>query len=1258
MPLNRGIIHHLCFSLLIILLTISSLRAASPPEDGNDWAIVDLSGAGDYTDIASALAAQEQYIYIRDGVYKISTSLKISLENAQFMGESKQGVVIETVEGICADMVHIDADGVTVSDITVKQTPSCPWTAIVSGGRSNVTVKDTIVYGSDTMFAIFFAGPEHAMGQEPIDLVESNQLDENNRVLDNEIYSNATGDVLSFSLQKNGVVSGNTLHGGLIAVFLDRDVVIENNTIFNANSHGIFLSLPSHNVLIRNNIIKDSASSGIKVARQVDHYDENGDTLTTPDHRSRDIYIIGNTIENARLNALEINNLVDSAVTHNTIIAPDFSGIYAYLSERLYIGHNTIIDAAMVAAGRRTTEFAWSTNWDSGIYFDQYVADSTISNNTIKADGHDVQWGIAINPHWPGNTGNSIRWNQLLGEYTQAGVHAGADGNNEATDNVTHADSGNTIRLEVGLGQGKLSHAGTECSGACVISSDTAQLQTFTAEPANGFHFTAWLSPAACAGSTSTQCQAMNTEPLNVVALFSEIDVLPCSLVLSSDASVIDNCTPPDETAPVVTAPAALTVEANGLLTTVNIGMATVMDNVDTSLVATPDLSGPFALGNHVIRWTAQDSAGNEGTATQTVTVVDTTAPEIVAPETLNVSATSALTPVNISDATATDLVDTTVTITSDALDRYSVGTHTITWTAIDASGNQSTATQQLIVQDLTSPVISVSQSTLRINASGVTTPIANYGVTATDAVDGSVNVTAYRLIDGREEALPTDGLVSGVHQLLWKASDQAGNQSVREQRIEIKPLVNFSGGQAVGAGDRVNVAVNLSGNAIQYPVEIPYVIAADESTVAMDGKDHNAVAGVVVMTSGTTGSFSFDIAENPILDGPNGVGTGDLVFALGSLENLVRGATDTHEVTISANNLAPLVTLAMTQNSLPVTQLASAGGVAKITAAATDNSAQTLSFDWSASDAALIDLVSDADAATFEIDPTSVAAGTYTIAVVVRDNGSPLRETTISTAFNVLARTDVLVDSDGDGIDDTNDKVSEPNRLPEVDGADTRYILESEPGTTLKLGDVAIQQGKSSAGIDLAGLTPLPDAYTLNDARVYDFKISGVAIAASSLIAIPQHAPIPANATYLKFDGVSWRPFVEDANNALYSAPGTAGICPGTGDASYTAGLMEGDFCIQLKIQDGGPNDTDKMANGEVADPGAIVAPQSDSAQSNAVASSGGGLFALLLLPLLLLLRLLSASGKEALYKQNAQSNRGSDTKCKQYCPDAHHTA
>jgi hypothetical protein len=128
--------------------------------------------------------------------------------------------------------------------------------------------------------------------------------------------------------------------------------------------------------------------------------------------------------------------------------------------------------------------------------------------------------------------------------------------------------------------------------------------------------------------------------------------------------------------------------------------------------------------------------------------------------------------------------------------------------------------------------------------------------------------------------------------------------------------------------------------------------------------------------------------------------------------------------------------------------------------------------------------------------------------------------------------------------------------------------------------------------------------------------------------VVIPQQAAIPANAVYRKVVNGLWQNFVEDANNSIASAPGANGFCPPPGDSVYTPGLTEGNWCVQITLMDGGPNDTDGDANNSVSDPGGVAAALEKSVTVR-VDSGGGGIGLPWLLALLALLGLLLSRAK-----------------------------
>jgi hypothetical protein len=196
---------------------------------------------------------------------------------------------------------------------------------------------------------------------------------------------------------------------------------------------------------------------------------------------------------------------------------------------------------------------------------------------------------------------------------------------------------------------------------------------------------------------------------------------------------------------------------------------------------------------------------------------------------------------------------------------------------------------------------------------------------------------------------------------------------------------------------------------------------------------------------------------------------------------------------------------------------------------------------------------------------------------------------------------------------------------------------MNVEAGMELRLGRIALMSGQHTPSVSaseisqlagrLGGVVPANanDNYA-NVGGYFDFEIHGLGRPGQSVrVVIPQLAPIPRDAVYRKYtETAGWAVFVEDAGNALYSAPGAAGICPAPGDPAFVPGLNPGDYCVQLRIEDGGENDADRLANGVIKDPGG-VAMSSTAPPTAAVtpSGSGGGSAGLALLWLMLVLQL-----------------------------------
>jgi HYR domain/Nidogen-like len=149
-----------------------------------------------------------------------------------------------------------------------------------------------------------------------------------------------------------------------------------------------------------------------------------------------------------------------------------------------------------------------------------------------------------------------------------------------------------------------------------------------------------------------------------------------------------------DTTPPAITCPAPITAEATGPAgATVNPGAASATDVAGPVVVNNPPVA-TFPLGTTALTYTATDASGNTASCTSTVTVVDTTAPTLTVPATITVDATSPAGAVVTFTASASDIVDGSITPTCSPASgsTFPAGDTTVTCTATDAHHNTTSA--------------------------------------------------------------------------------------------------------------------------------------------------------------------------------------------------------------------------------------------------------------------------------------------------------------------------------------------------------------------------------------------------------------------------------------------------------------------------------------------------------------------------------------------------------------------------------------
>ncbi len=517
-------------------------------------------------------------------------------------------------------------------------------------------------------------------------------------------------------------------------------------------------------------------------------------------------------------------------------------------------------------------------------------------------------------------------------------------------------------------------------------------------------------------------------------------------------------------------------------------------------------------------------------------------------------------------------------------------GTDSFTYTITDADGLTDTATVNITI--VAAPTITLPAD-IFIDATGLFTKVDLGTATAVDYLGNPVPVS---VIDG------ITFYWSGDNEAIWQATDANGLTSTATQAVRVRPLVSFSKDQTVAEGSQVIVKVVLNGPSPIYPVNVSYAVTGS----AINPDDHNLNSGIAVINSGTETTIVIDITDD-------GLGEGDETIIL-SMDDpaLNQGVKNSHTITISEDNIAPSVSLNVVQNSSNRLTVAKNEGQVLITTTVSDpNLTDTHSYDWSLSNALLVDL--DNDVTTFTFDPTNLDEGVYEVRADVTDDGVP-PESNVARAFiNVVASLPGLTaaDSDGDGIADNIegfsdadrdgipdylDSVMECNVIPEQGLTFNGYLVEGDPGVCIRVGNYSVVGESGGAqitdnDINLSpsdDLTPDPDAD--NVGGIFDFIATEVPDNSQSVnIVIPQRLAVPANAIYRKLSNGVWFTFIEDSKNKVASTLGEPGFCPPPGSAGFQPGLTEGHWCVQITIEDGGPNDADGLINRMIVDPGGV---------------------------------------------------------------------
>jgi hypothetical protein len=256
-----------------------------------------------------------------------------------------------------------------------------------------------------------------------------------------------------------------------------------------------------------------------------------------------------------------------------------------------------------------------------------------------------------------------------------------------------------------------------------------------------------------------------------------------------------------DDTPPMLTCPAAITVQCAALVPALNIALVTSTDNCSGTAVIThvgDVISNQTCPNRYTLTRTyrATDLCGNSATCSQIVTVLDDTPPMMTCPTNITVQCASLVPVPNIALVTATDNCSGTAAIThvSDVIsnqtcpNRYTL---TRTYRATDLCGNSTTCAQIITVFDNTAPSITCPVNITVQCASLVPAPNTGSVITS-DNCGGTTSVTFVSDVISNQTCVNRF-----VVTRTYRATDACGNSSICTQVITVfdntVPVITFA---------------------------------------------------------------------------------------------------------------------------------------------------------------------------------------------------------------------------------------------------------------------------------------------------------------------------------------------------------------------------------------------------------------------------------------------------------------------------------
>ncbi|MBT8448726.1 MAG: DUF5011 domain-containing protein [Gammaproteobacteria bacterium] len=547
---------------------------------------------------------------------------------------------------------------------------------------------------------------------------------------------------------------------------------------------------------------------------------------------------------------LKAYNMVDSVASENTLVKTSYVIVVEHCTPVVSVTASTDIGISYVSLEEDATGQTWENPSATGVAYEDFTDLGAIDLNFGGQYNFEVQRSSNTNPmsrkiwiDWNVDgdfddaneevdmqaTGTSMNW---MGSFIVPDVSEAFEATTVMRVGVSY---GNDLNMPCGANSNPAANRIGEFEDYAIRVVNDGDVPVITLNDADTL-FIEQVNPATYVTPGATALDPSQGNITSDIVLASDVDQTLTGVYYEvynvTDAS--GNAADPvirvvyvvvDQTPPVLT--------VNGATdTTIEVGTpwtdlgATANDakegNLDNAIVTSGSVD-VNVLGDYVITYFVQDNQNNATSATRTIHVVDTELPVI---DNASADKTSQA-PVWVVEVQLQDIFVDVTTVSdnynsignnlsfgadpvspqggADVDTRYQ-GTTSVTYTAIDESGNTATQVIKYVVKDIVPPVIDLH--TLDEIYHPVNTPYTPTDATASDNLFNSTQISL-------TESSDVNPFVLGTYADTYVATDAAGNASTKVRTVYVvdneNPVITGKNGGVIRAG------CGSSFNAIDY---------------------------------------------------------------------------------------------------------------------------------------------------------------------------------------------------------------------------------------------------------------------------------------------------------------------------------------------------------------------------------------------------------------------------------------------------------